>query len=133
MREFSVAHDTLWEAFADTAKLAQWWGPQGFTNTIHEFDLRVDGRWRFTMHGPNGADYEIEKRFVEVNAPLKVVFDHIQPMHTFRMTMTLHENAGSTRLEWRMLFTPPDEGEKLRPFLLEKNEENFDRLAAFLK
>ena len=44
----------------------QWWGPNGFTNTFHEFDLRPGGAWRFIMHGPDGTDYPNESVFVEV-------------------------------------------------------------------
>ena len=30
----------------DPARIARWWGPAGFTNTIHTFDFRPGGEWR---------------------------------------------------------------------------------------
>lgn len=35
-------------------------GPNGFTNTFYEFDLRPGGKWRFTMHGADGKNYKMK-------------------------------------------------------------------------
>src|SRR5262245_36352617 len=52
------AHRALvFEAWITPEYVAKWWGPNGFTNTIHEMDVRPGGVWRFTMHGPAGVDY----------------------------------------------------------------------------
>ena len=48
----------VFKAFADPTHLARWWGPKGFRNTFEEFDFRPGGTWRFTMHGPDGVDYQ---------------------------------------------------------------------------
>jgi uncharacterized protein YndB with AHSA1/START domain len=84
------------------------------------------------MHGPDGADYEMEKYFTEVFPPERIVLDHLQPMHNFRMTMTFEDTAGSTTLTWRMRFEQAAENEKLRSIISGAIEENFDRLEAYL-
>ena len=132
IREFAQPREELFAAFSDPARLAQWWGPNGFTNTIREFDLRPGGAWRLTMHGPNGTDYHNESRFLEVVRPERIVFQHEEPVHGFQMTMTFVERGGGTTLTWRMWFETPDEAVKVRPFILPANEQNFDRLAAHL-
>ena len=33
---------------ANPLHLQNWWGPEGFTNTFHEFDLKPEGRWILT-------------------------------------------------------------------------------------
>jgi uncharacterized protein YndB with AHSA1/START domain len=133
-RVFAAARAALYGAFADPVRLARWWGPNGFRNTIHGFDLRPDGAWRFTMHGPDGKDYPNESRFVTVSAAEKIVFEHLQPMHWFRMEMTYEDaGAGQTRLTWRMTFERCEENEKLRTFIAQANEQNFDRLREELK
>jgi uncharacterized protein YndB with AHSA1/START domain len=132
-RFFPHPRKTVFEAFRDPVRLATWWGPNGFTNTIHEFDLRPGGRFRLTMHGPDGATYENEKEFLEVVEPERVVFRHFQPMHEFTMTITWDEEAGGTRLTWKMAFESGSDGEKFRDFILKANEENFDRLETQLK
>ncbi|MCW1922125.1 SRPBCC family protein [Luteolibacter arcticus] len=125
--------NAVFDAFRDPARLAFWWGPNGFTSTIHEFDLRPGGRFRLTLHGPDGANYENDKEFLEVVEPERVVFRHSQPMHDFTMTITWEEEAGGTRLTWKMAFEPAAAGEKIRDFILKANEENFDRLENHLK
>jgi uncharacterized protein YndB with AHSA1/START domain len=131
-RVFAAPREVLFKAFSDPTQLAQWWGPGGFTTTIHEFDLRPGGKWRLTLHGPNGADYRNEKSFIEVVQPERIVFDHLDPVHGFRMTMLHEEQNGKTRLTWRMRFVLPEEGAKLHDVIAEANEQNFDRLEAHL-
>src|SRR3954465_337565 len=132
-RIFAAPRKTVFEAFENPTHLASWWGPKGFTNTIQLFDFRPGGAWRYVMHGPNGANYENASDFVEIAKPEKIVLEHLRPMHRFLMTMTYADAPGGhTRLTWRMVFERTDENEKLRKFISDANEQNFDRLAAHL-
>ena len=131
-RVFNVPRERLFEAFRDPSQLARWWGPEGFTNTIDEFDLQPGGKWRFTMHGPDGADYPNTNVFSEVDPPSRIAFVHDAPVHRFRMTMDFSEEGPGARLTWRMAFEDPDEAAKLRGFIAAANEQNFDRLEAVL-
>lgn len=118
----------VYRAFADPAILAQWWGPEGFTNTFHEFDLRPGGVWTFTMRGPDGAEFTMAKEVVDV-APLeRIVFRHRQPMHNFEMTIGFEDDARGTRVTWRMLFDSAEEAALTRDAVTAGNEQNFDRL-----
>ena len=131
-RVFDAPRERVFRAFSDPRQLARWWGPKDFTNTFHEFDLRPGGAWRFVMHGPDGADYRNATDFIEVVRPERIVFLHLRPMHRFQMTMTFAEEAGQTRLTWRMLFESAAELDKVRQFVPVANEQNFDRLQAEL-
>lgn len=133
-RGFAAPRETLFRVFANPADLAQWWGPKGFSNTITRFDFRPGGAWRFVMHGPDGTDYPNAKDFIDVEEPVRIVFQHLDPKHRFTMTMTFEPlgSAGGTRLTWRMLFDPNEDNEKIKGFIVEANEQNFDRLEAFL-
>lgn len=131
-RVITAPRDLVFEAFSDPVQLARWFGPKGFTNTFHTFELRPGGAWHFTMHGPNGAGYENENRFTEVMPPERIVYQHLQPMHHFSMTMTFAEQSGKTELTWRMLFSSAAEVAKLKGFITEANEQNFDRLETHL-
>jgi uncharacterized protein YndB with AHSA1/START domain/ADP-ribose pyrophosphatase YjhB (NUDIX family) len=132
-RIFAAPRELLFEAFSNPGHLVHWWGPKGFTNTFHEFDLRPGGEWRFVMHGPDGAEYQIAKDFVEVVKPERIVLQNLEPTHRFLMTMTFADVPGGTRLTWLMLFESAEENEKLRSIISEANEQNFDRLAAYLE
>lgn len=131
-RWLPASREAVFAAFSDPARLAQWWGPAGFTNTFHEFDFRPDGRWRFTMRGPDGNGFEMDKRFDEVTPPRRIVLRHLQQGHDFSLIMTFAEKGNGTEVTWDMRFDDPVEAERLRAFLIPANEQNFDRLAAHL-
>jgi uncharacterized protein YndB with AHSA1/START domain len=126
---FDAPPEAVYAAFADSARLARWWGPAGFRDTIHTFDLRPGGQWKHTMHGPDGTDYHNEATFVEVVPNQRIVFDHTKPMHRFRMTMTFAGAGGKTTLTWRMTHASAEECAKMKAFVPAANEQNFDRLA----
>src|SRR6476620_4232000 len=90
-RVFDAPRERVFEAFSNPKHVMHWWGPNGFTNTIHEFEPRVGGRWRLTMHAPSGARYENESEFVEVVKPERVVYNHLEPIHRFQMRMDFAE------------------------------------------
>lgn len=132
-RRLPFSQMQVFQAFADPAQLAVWWGPEGFTNRFERFDLHVGGQWLFTMTNDTGRDFDNAKEFLEIKAPERIVFRHIQPLHDFVMTMTFEAIAADeTDLTWVMDFTPgQDDG--LAPFLEAANEQNFDRLETHLK
>jgi uncharacterized protein YndB with AHSA1/START domain len=120
----------VFEAFSDPEQIAKWWGPEGFSNTFETFDFRPGGEWKFVMHGPNGTDYPNESRFVDIVEPERISFDHSGP--DFHMIMTFEEEDGKTRLTWNMRFRDPAQSAKIRDFLNQANQQNFDRLEAVL-
>ena len=65
-RVFDAPREMAWDAWTDPKQVVRWWGPRGFTTTIHEMDVRPGGVWRQTMHGPDGTDYPGQMVFVEV-------------------------------------------------------------------
>jgi len=124
--------ETLYNAFADPVLLAKWWGPAGFTNSFHEFDLRPGGVWDFVMHGPGGKDYHNRSVFVSILRPERIVFDHLEPVHSFRMTISFEEYGTGTLVSFHLLFDSTEECNRVRPYILAGNEENFDRLETLL-
>ena len=129
---FAAPRELVFEVFSNPDHLVHWWGPKGFMNTFSAFDLRPGGAWRFVMHGPDGVDYQNAKDFGEVVKPERIAFQHLRPMHRFQMTMTFGERSGQTELTWRMVFESPAETTKLKSFVAQANEQNFDRLKAYL-
>lgn len=120
--------ETVYGAFENPAHLQNWWGPEGFSNTIHEFDLKPGGRWKLTMHGPEQGHYENAAIFTAVEANKRVSWKReTQPYFDMEIAFeTLDENK--SKISFRMIFHTAAECEKMRPFVLPKNEENFDRL-----
>jgi len=110
-RIFDAPRETVWRAFTDSKLVAKWWGPNGFTNTIQEMDVRPGGTWRFIMHSPEGKDYENRIVYKEIMRPERIVFEHVTGPR-FQVTMTLAEEDGKTRLTYRMVFSSTAELER---------------------
>jgi len=73
-RVFDAPRELVFQAWTDPMHVAQWWGPEGFSTTIHEMDVRPGGVWRLTMHGPDGRDYKNKMVFLEVARPERLVY-----------------------------------------------------------
>ncbi|GAB2896694.1 SRPBCC family protein [Paraburkholderia jirisanensis] len=131
-RTFDAPRERVFRAWTEPARLARWWGPKGFRNTFHKFELKPGGNWRFVMHGPDGVDYRNHSVFIEIAEPERIVFDHVSGPH-FQVTASFDEAGNKTRLTYRMVFDTPAVCAQLKTFALKSNEENFDRLAAELK
>lgn len=131
-RLIQAPRERVFQAFTNPYVLARWWGPKGFTNTFEECDVRPGGSWRFTMHGPQGMDLRNHNVFLEVQAPERIVIQHLQPVHDFTLTVTLAEQGKATRLTWRMRFATAEEHERMKDFIHGANEQNLDRLEAQL-
>lgn len=129
VRMFHAPRDVVYRALSDPAILARWWGPSGFTNTIETFDLRPGGAWKLTMHSPEGVDYRNESVFVDVAPGERIVYDHLEPIHHFRMTITLAEQGPNTAMTWVMRFDTAEECRRIESFISRANQQNFDRLA----
>lgn len=132
-RVIKAPREAVFRAFTDPEILSKWWGPNGHSNTFHEFDPRPGGTWRFVMHGPDGTDYQMVKRFVDVIPHERIVLQHIDPTHGFRMLMTFADADGATQLTWHMRFESAEEAERVREFVLAANEQNLDRLETQLR
>lgn len=131
-RHFPFPPARVFAAFTDAARVAQWWGPAGFTNTVDSFDFRLGGAWHIAMTAPDGTVYPNEWRFLEIDAPARLVLDHERPGHRFLLTVTFSAQPGGTRLGWRMRFDSAEEVARIRAFVVPANEQNFDRLHAHL-
>jgi len=132
-RLFPVDRATLFDAFADPQKLALWWGPEGFSNTISAFDLRPGGDWLVTMTADNGTDFHNRWTFEEVTAGEMVRMTHHEPVHVFGLEMRFADDDRGARLSWRMLFDRTEDNEAMEKFLHAANEQNFDRLERLLE
>jgi uncharacterized protein YndB with AHSA1/START domain len=119
----------VYAAMSDPDRVARWWGPDGFRNTIHEFDFRPGGTWLLTMHGPNGKDYPNESRFLSIEPNRKFEIEHFSGHH-FVLTIELSEEGPDTVVSWRQTFDTVEHYEKLAAFVAVANQQNLERLAA---
>lgn len=130
-REFDYPRELVFRAWTTPEWLARWWGPQGFSNTFHEFDLKPGGTWRFTMHGPDGRNYPNHSTFVEIAPHDRIVLDHLSNPQ-FRITADFEERDGRTKLVFRQAFRHAKQFEQVKSYCIEGNEQNLDRLGELL-
>lgn len=130
-RIIDAPREQVWRAWTEADRVARWWGPKGFRNTIQLHEPRPGGAWKLVMHGPNGQDYPNEMRFVELQEPARIVLDHVSD-HRFRITATFEEKEGGTELKFHMAFEDEASFQAVKGFVPECNEQNYDRLEAEL-
>ena len=106
VRLIDAPRELVFDAFTNPDHLARWWGPDGFTTTTHAFDMRPGGEWRFTMHGPDGRDYENHIAYDEIVRPERIAYTHggDNGAVQFQSTVTFEDLGGKTRLTMRGVF-----------------------------
>lgn len=119
----------VFAAMSDPARVARWWGPDGFTNTIHQFDFKPGGTWLLTMHGPDGKDYANESRFTRIVPGELFEIEHFSGHH-FILTIELKPFEQGTQVQWRQTFDTVEHYERIAQFVAGANEQNLQRLAA---
>jgi uncharacterized protein YndB with AHSA1/START domain len=132
-RTFNVPRALLYKAWTDPHHLKKWWGPNGFTNTFNEFDLREGGKWSFIMHGPEKGNYPNEVVFLKIREQEFIAWDRLTAP-AFQVQVMFNETgAGKSEVVFKMVFADEKEYNKVIAFVPGKNEENMDRLEAELK
>lgn len=119
----------VFATLSDPDRVARWWGPDGFTSTIHRFDFQPGGAWLLTMHGPDGTDYPNESRFTRLVPGELFEIEHLSGHH-FVLCIELQPADRGTRVDWRQTFDTAAHYEQLARFVAAANEQNLQRLAA---
>jgi uncharacterized protein YndB with AHSA1/START domain len=119
----------VFAAMNDPVRVARWWGPDGFKNTIHQFDFQPGGTWLLTMYGPDGKDYPNESRFTRIVPSELFEIEHLSGHH-FILSIELRPSGQGTQIHWRQTFDTAEHYEQLSQFVAGANEQNLRRLAA---
>lgn len=107
-RTLDAPRELVFAVWTDPNHLPHWYGPNGFTTTIHQIDVVPGGVWRLTMCGPDGRDYHNKIVFSEVVKPERLVYRHVAEAGTepatHQTTVTFEDRDGRTDLTLRMVF-----------------------------
>ncbi|HET9823735.1 MAG TPA: SRPBCC domain-containing protein, partial [Chitinophagaceae bacterium] len=107
-RVVNAPRELVWKVWTDPEHIKNWWGPNGFTNTIFQMDVKPGGVWDFIMHGPDGTDYKNKSVYKEIVKYAKIVYDHLSGPK-FRSTVTFTEQGNKTLINIEMLFETAEE------------------------
>ncbi len=135
-RVLDAPRELVWQAWTEPERLAQWWGPNGFTTTTHQIDVRPGGEWRYTMHGPDGTDYETLVVFLDLAEPERIVSVLGEPgdLAEFLSIVLFSDEGGKTGVSIEMLFPSQEQRDEVVARVgAEKGlEENLDKLGEYL-
>jgi len=132
VRVFKAPVDLMWEVWTSPEHIVNWWGPNGFTNTIHTMDVTEGGEWTLTMHGPDGKNYPNRSIFKEIIPLKKIVYEHFNPH--FITTVLFEAKGQETQVDWSMLFDTAE----ARDIVVKAHnaaeglKQNLDKLEVFL-
>ncbi len=114
--EFDTTPEKVWDAWTDPEKIAKWWGPNGFTSTVEELDVREGGKFRVIMHGPDGVDYPNTYEFDSVSPPSRLVYTNRGSerfgLAPFQSVFDIERVEDKTMLTLKMRFASEVEKEK---------------------
>lgn len=132
-RLLNAPRELVFEAWTDPDHIKHWWGPIGFTNTIHTMEVKKDGVWEFVMHGPDGTDYRNKSIYKEIIKPERIVFEHVTGPK-FTTTVTFEAQGNKTFLTWRMTFESEEHLKKvIKEFKADQGlKQNVEKLEAFV-
>lgn len=118
VRILEAPRELVWKVWTQPEHVKNWWGPDGFTNTINKMEVKPGGEWLLVMHGPDGTDYPNKIVFSEVEKPEKLVYDHGEAGKpgSFHVIVTFDDMNGRTKLKMRSIFNTKEE----KDFVAEK-------------
>lgn len=138
-RLLDAPRELVYKVWTTPEHIVQWWGPNGFTNTIKEMDVTPGGTWRFTMHSADGTDFLNKVVYEEVIENEKLVYVHSgEGEHddaAFHVTVTFEEEGDKTKLTMRMVFaTAEQRNEVVEKYgALEGQTQTMNKLEVYLK
>ncbi len=110
-RILDASRELVWKVWTEPEHIKNWWGPEGFTNTIEKMEVTAGGEWKFIMHGPDGVDYRNIITYLEVKEPELIKYEH-GPSPKFIVTVTFEEEDGKTKLTMKMVFGTKEERDR---------------------
>jgi uncharacterized protein YndB with AHSA1/START domain len=73
-RVFDAPRALVWKAWTTPEYVMQWWGPKGFTSPVCRIDLRIGGRFTYSMRTPDGHVSYNGGEFLEIVPLEKIVW-----------------------------------------------------------
>ncbi|HEX4266311.1 MAG TPA: SRPBCC domain-containing protein [Steroidobacteraceae bacterium] len=73
-RIFDAPRKLVWKAWTTPEYIMKWWGPKDFTSPVCRIDLRVGGRFTYSMHAPDGKVFYNGGEFREIIPLTKIVW-----------------------------------------------------------
>jgi len=132
-RKLNAPVELVWEVWTNPEHIVNWWGPNGFTNTITKMDVVPGGEWHLVMHGPDGTDYKNPSIFKEIVPFKKIVYEHVSSPG-FVATIDFEDQGEQTLINWHMLFETAEQFiQVVKTFKADEGlKQNIEKLNVYL-
>jgi uncharacterized protein YndB with AHSA1/START domain len=100
-REFDAPRDLVFRAYTDPELLAQWLGPRKYKMTVHSWDVRDGGKWRYVHSDDEGNAFGFHGVFHGDQSPdgmLQTFEFEGWPGHVSLESVVFEEKDGKTVL-----------------------------------
>jgi uncharacterized protein YndB with AHSA1/START domain len=138
VRVLDANRDAVFVAWTEADAFCEWFGPDGYTCTVHEMDVRPGGCASFDMVSPDGTVFTNRFDYLDVVPGERLVLDHgsaADDPTRFRVTVTFDQQAdGKTVLTLRQLHpTAEQRRTKLSFGAVELGLQTLGKLAHYLE
>lgn len=151
-RVFDAPRELVFKAWTEPERLAQWWGPKGFSLEISKLDLRPGGMFLGSQRSPEGFVMWGKFVYQEITPPEKLVFiqsfsdeegntirapfSPVWPLEIINeLTLTEHEGKTTLTLRGGPINATEEElkaFEGMKPMVQQGFVGTFDQLDAYL-
>lgn len=141
-RTFDAPRELVWRAYTQPERIAEWFGPRGFTTLVRTMDVRAGGSWHYCMQSAEWGDAWGLARYREVVPPERIVYEDLfsneegtpaEAMPVSTVTLTFEEQGGRTLMRSHTLFaSAEDRAKTLEMGMEEGTKETLDRLEEYL-
>lgn len=137
-RRVDAAPDLAWQAWTQPDLFARWFGPDGFTITMQEMDVRTGGRSRFLMHAPDGTVYPNRMIYRAVETAKRLDYLHGGDIDNdpsaFAVEVTFTPDGDGTLIRMQSRFPTMEAREAIKAYnAIELGRQTMEKMAAFIE
>jgi uncharacterized protein YndB with AHSA1/START domain len=88
-RTYEATPARVFQAWAEPAAKASWFGPPNLPHESREFDFQVGGRERFEVGGPDGDIYIFDSRYADIVDEQRIVYAYDMYRGQARISVSL--------------------------------------------
>ena len=111
-RTFAASRERVFDAWTRAEELRKWFAPGPLTTAVAESDLRVGGKYRITMRGPDGKEHTVRGVYQIIDPPRRLVYtwkwDDKPSAGESTVTVEFNEQGRSTEVVLRHEGLPSD-------------------------
>ena len=73
-RIFNAPRELVYKVWTEPEHIKNWWGPKPFTAPRCEVDLKPGGGYIYVMRSPDGQEFPVQGKFIEIVKNEKLVY-----------------------------------------------------------